>query len=836
MNLLNFLKGAITPKTSGGKGNIPYNLMSLLEGLRKKIPPSVEKTIQEDIFAPLRGAAETRAQAKTPMQLAQKMPSIAGQSLLASLGLFGSPFNIVGREAESQLRKVPGMGTQERFGVIPPIAGFGLSIFTPSGISGKAIKGVKLIRNLHPEDAQELMGLIPKIQSAAKKISPDELNDLQTLAERYLPKEYWTATNKTLANIFDQALEKIKAPSPGIKEMLTSQKGFIQIPEKAPGWAKEELDKIITHGEVPTIKPDQIIANADKEINKEMGLTLIDKLTRIFPMSFESAKINSLGSAGKQIVNLGRRANALTIAKSSGMNRIMEEAGVKNLSPEEMKNFYLSREAKEPILNEAVQKARNVLDPIFESVKEKFAQEPGFQPIEDYAPRLANEAGRALFQKSPEEFIKVVTAQTGLDEAAVRKMLTQGERKAFFEYPRILPELEEKFRDFTVQPLLKWGKEVARRESILETFGVNDKNIKTLADETVKGLPFNQQLTRQKMIDEYTDLIKGKGRETAELPGVLNFVRNSMVVSKLTPFTTAANNVQGQIAAYLQDGIKGLADSMKVWEGGKMVKELGLDNIQGKFGDVIDPKGLSSKWMSLIGMNKSENFGIRQSAVASSHAIDRAFNILKKNPANDAAFKLLQKFGMYPERSMLDSDLAKGAISASEKAIGVIEGARQKMFFITPGERPMYAEKPAGSVAYIFHNYLLNQLNLFKQAPLHRQIAYLAVLAPITGLPIAYLRNIISGREQPQTPLEAWSQSVRYGAATPMDIVNSLSYGRGVESLALGGYAPYVGIAEDIAAGKRRTAAKDIFRALPVPGATLLAPRLFPAKSAQAKF
>jgi hypothetical protein len=573
---------------------------------------------------------------------------------------------------------------------------------------------------------------------------------------------------------------------------------------------------------------DQAAEKVSEGLDKVYGLNWQDKAAREVPITFQSTKIRSLGEGGQELATRGVRTNAKSIYYTGQMYKAFDEAGLYKLTPEETKNFYLSREGSEQVMNQNVAKMREVLDPIIDNAP----AELGIDPIENYAPRLPNEAGKEFYNQNTSLLTDKIMESLGYSRDDALKVIAEGDKKAFFEYQRVLDNLPDEYRDFSAQPILRWGKEYARRKAYTEEFGLDDTVVNQAVGKATQGLPLDQQLSRRKLIDEYVTNIKGKGFQPSEMKGTLDFLRTSMVVSKLTPLTTVANELQSHVAAYLQHGVRGIIDTM----GSKdSVKGLGLEALRGKYGDEISSTGFSAKWMKWIGMEPSEQRGILRSAKATETSIDRAFNTLVKDPSNEGARNFIKSFGMYPDDAALNAAIKTGKIDALEKVVGTIEGARQKMFFLTPGERPPYANTPQGSTAYIFHNYFLNQMNLLKNAPLHRQITYMAIIAPLTGLPLAYLRNIITGREQPQNPVEMYQQAVRYGPATPFDILNALGSERNQLSFIAGGYTPILSIASQASQGNIKGTARETFKAAPIPLASLIAPRLFPSKSAQTK-
>ena len=708
----------------------------------------------------------------------------------------------------------------------PKVLGFAAGIAVPLP-GGKISKGKSLVsqltKKLHPEDAKELMKLIPKIQAKGEKATSQELVDLQNLAERYLPKDLATATTKTIANKFDEVLKEIRAPSVGpgkISPVVPEGLPSVKIPARNPTVLIDELNK----GK----NVDDNISRLNKIMDAESGSTFKNKLIRAFPYADESARVSSTGRAGKEIVHRARRVNIRMMPEKAKAIKELDGAGLMDLTKEETTNLFLAREGKEAFMSTKVADVSNKLENTFIG---RAPKEIGFDPIGKYAPRRPNEEGRKfykeLLERDEDTIIERIMKDQGIeDKAEAARIYYGGDKKAFFEKARVLEELPRKYRDTSMQPWLDYAEEYARRKLVIEEFGVGDGIINSLKLE-VDGKDLA-------MVDKYINRIKGDVYDSQDLKGVADFIKTSMIVSKISPTTTVANEFQAQASSFLTDGVTGIVDSMKPG-GVKLSKELGLDQFKGKFGDFLDPKSLATKWMRAMGMTASEMRGINRAAKSSYEGIHRAWRRLVKNPQDVKAKKYIQDLSMYVDESALAKDLKAGHISAEELYTGSGEAARQKMFFPTKGERPPWANSPIGSSAYIFHNYVLHALNLLRKAPVHRQLAYVLVLAPIVGLPAAYLRNVLTGREQPTTPQEMFQQGIRYGPATPLELESSLGTERGQLSTITGGFSPYLSIATRMAQQDVGGTAKAAFKALPIPLAGLIANRLFPSKQQQQK-
>jgi hypothetical protein len=262
----------------------------------------------------------------------------------------------------------------------------------------------------------------------------------------------------------------------------------------------------------------------------------------------------------------------------------------------------------------------------------------------------------------------------------------------------------------------------------------------------------------------------GKIDNATEVDPIYRYLKTSMVISKINPTTSLSNELQWHINSWLKYGTEGLKDATFGKEGNTLVKELGLDNLKGKIADEMGAESFSAKWMKAMGMESSEARNYKRAASAAYGAIEKSWEALKKNPADQIAKDALRKHAMFPTDADLAKALSDGTIPDYEMKMGVMEGVRRTIFYQSPGERPVWANSGAGSTAYMFHNYIVSQMQLLADAPLSRQLAYVAVIAPITGLPIMILRKMLRGDPLPEKPEDWYIESATSGPGTPYDV------------------------------------------------------------------
>lgn len=604
-------------------------------------------------------------------------------------------------------------------------------------------------------------------------------------------------------------------PKPG----TVLEKGRITSP-----WTTTEKAKVPVPDEMTKATPDQTQMVLDQlvrpaEVNtglKQKAKQKVNDLSRLNPYQFESSKIEGFGPAGKELTIRGRRANATQILTAGELKKTIKQTGVAEFTPQEQVNWRASLEGKATPVNERVAQATNQWREIFD----KYGKETEVEMLENYFPRGLNETGKNFFSdmKNRDMLVEEVMRQEGMDRVNAIKYVDKSLRRGGFEYGRVLPDLPDEYRMSPIDEVYRWATDVSRRRGIIQEFGKKNEIADNLLAEIGRGE--KNEFGMKSQAQEYVNRVMGKDMSYSDLNPLYNFLQQSMVVSKLSPLTTAANELQAHVNSYLDYGVRGLADATLGRGGKQLIKELGLDDIKGKYGDEINPNSMATKWMKGIGMEASETRGITRSAVATKGAIERAFNDLRKDPTNMKAKKVLNDHAMYLDDAQLAKDLIDGRMSAHEMQIGIVEGTRRKMFFSTPGERPPWANAGAGRVAYTFKNYIMNQMKLLAKAPPQRQLAYMMVIAPLTGLPIMVLRKMIQGKPLPEDPADWYIESATAGPGTPFDIARSLNINP--VSFGAGGFSPAIDLATS--KNKVKSAASNF------PLQSLYLNRLFPPK------
>lgn len=543
----------------------------------------------------------------------------------------------------------------------------------------------------------------------------------------------------------------------------------------------------------------------------------VDKLATLNPWRFETGKIESYGPEGKELVTKGRRVNAQAITTAGDLRKVNTELGIPKLKIAEQTNLRDVMEGKAQPANENISQIATRL----REVMNKYGQETGSPIIENYYPRRLNEAGRKFYQlpENKEALVSTLMEQNGMNRMEALNLLDRGLKRGSFEFERILPDVPKEFRLDPVEELYRWENEIARRKGIIQEFGPKDEIVNDLISKIGVGDKYEAKYKSD--AKAYVDRVAGRVYEQTPLDPVYNFLKDAMVVSKINPLTTVGNELQGHISSYLDYGIKGLTDATFGSKGNKLVSELGLDNLKGKIGDEVQAGSFTSKWLKAVGMEGSEIRGFKRTASSTYSAIKRAFETLKKDPTNVDAKKLLTEHAMFPEDVDLARALMKGEIPDNEMKIGIVEGVRKKMFFNTPGERPAWANTGAGKAAYTFHNYVLSQMQLLSKAPVHRQLAYLMVIAPLAGLPTMLLRRAIQGKPLPKDPLDWYASTSSAGPGTPTDLYQSLAINP--TSFITGSFSPII----DMITSKNKL--KTAFQHF-VPGGNILKDRLFPKK------
>lgn len=595
------------------------------------------------------------------------------------------------------------------------------------------------------------------------------------------------------------------------------------------GKSKVQSDLMAGAADQAGIKPPP----AEVPINKPATDTILEKLVRtdkppsniqqkmtdmskLNPYQFEAKKIENMGKTGQDLVTLGRRANNTAIVTAGELHNIIKTTAIDKLPIDQQLNLRDVIEGKAPASSPQIQQLADTWKQVFN----KYGQETQSTMIDNYFPRKLNDAGKAFYNQPENQapILDKITADTGMSRIDALNMMKRGLRKGSFENARVLDQVPPEFRANPIDEIYNWATDVSRRKGIIQNFGPKNEIANQLLSDIGKGSTKELQMKQQ--AQDYVNRIMGKDYSHSDLDPVYNFLRQGMVISKLNPLTTVANEMQGQINSFLDYGIKGLYNSTFGKGGNKLIDELGLRELNGKFGDTINPDSFASKWMKVIGMQSSEIRGFSRTAVATDRAITRAFDALKKDPTNIAAKQLLNDHAMYVDDQVLANDLRAGKISDFERKIGIVEGVRRKMFFSTPGEKPAWANGGAGGTAYTFHNYILNQMSLLSRATPARQLAYLMVIAPMTGLPSLVLRRMIQGKKMPKNPLDWYISAASSGPGTPFDISQSLSINP--VSFAAGGFNPLIDLATS--KNKAKSAASNL------PGSSLYLNRLFPSK------
>lgn len=558
-----------------------------------------------------------------------------------------------------------------------------------------------------------------------------------------------------------------------------------------------------------------------------------NKAARNFPYSFESSKVASYGKAGKELVARGRRAAHKALLTKSEFMKINKDLGMNILTDEQWTNVRRVMEGKASPTSDVSAAMASKLRKIMDDWANKL--ELGDRRIPNYFPRFLSEEGQEAFRHATtsSDIVKQIASKQGisLQQAMeqLRNAVERSSRKGSFEFPRVVDDLPESFRKNPLEEVLAWENEVARRFGVMDEFGKNVERGKSLVnDMALMGKSLNEQIHISKLGKGYLDKVIGKSGNYTDIAPIFNFLKQSMVVSKLNPITSVANEMQAFISSYLDEGWEGVIKANNK-ANDELIDSFGLDNLKGKIGDELQAEGFATKWMRWIGMEASEVRGFKRAARATYSGIEKAWDVLKKNPTDEASLRYLRQHGMFVDPEVLNKALQTGELPDIEMKMGVLEGVRRKMFFQVSGERPSWATTDAGSVAYIFHNYLLSQMSLLAQAPLSRQLVYLGLIAPITGVPIYTLRQAIysalSGEpaEMPQSPLEWFVKASTAGAATPLDVIELTKNKDRILSYAAGGFSPVI---DTLTSGRPLKTATESF----VPGGSLLSKMLFKDK------
>lgn len=612
-----------------------------------------------------------------------------------------------------------------------------------------------------------------------KSITFDE--PLSSMGERrfFGLQDDWKATKEILPNgkikytnpdFYNKAVvpKPKELPIPG--DQLTNEQLAMEALQRSRG----ELLPWETAGETTPVTPEVPAATSatlDRIVPPKEGI--IKKtgayLGEINPYRFESTRIQKMGPAGEELVMRGRRASHTAIIETGKLNAMNERLGLNKLPEEQWTNLRGVLEGREQPATPEIANLATQLRSFFN----QYAQETQVNVAENYFPRRLNEAGRKFYNLPENRSVLLDRLeQEGYSRTDANSIVSNGLRRGGFEFERILPDVPDQYRATPLDELHQYQAEVARRKGIIEQFGPKDQIAQKLINDIGRGDVKEADMKTQ--AQAYVDRLAGRTSTSTAADPIYNFMKSAMVVSKINPTTTIANELQAHINSYLDYGVKGLADATFGRGGNTLVKELGLDQVRGKFDTDLEASNFASRWMKVVGMEGSEIRGFERTAVSTKNAIQRAFETLKKDPTNTQALKLLHDHAMFIDDASLTRSLLKGEIPPEEMQFGIVEGIRRKMFFNTPGERPAWATKGLGSASYTFKNYINSQLKLLAQAPPHRQLAYMMVLAPTTGLPILVLRRLIAGQPLPDNPLDWYASAATAGPGTPIDIVRSL--------------------------------------------------------------
>lgn len=668
--------------------------------------------------------------------------------------------------------------------------------------------GVKAVKNklitepqarLTTQTAQGMLGMKepvkPQLQlpSGKKPLIPEPVKNYTELPQSLMGKP-----NKVLPQ-FTKEEPYITRGEPVVERIMSQEKSAIPKPSQGDVQTTQILDKLVKPG-----------------VAKE---NIGTKLAKLNPFRFESGKIESYGPAGKEIVTRGRRAFSRSVITAGEFRKLNEQTGMSKLPLNELNNFRDVMEGKAQPISPKVSELVSVWKPVME----KYGSQSDVQMVENYFPRRLSEAGRKFYElpENKEGIIQAIMKDRGIDRAKAVNVMGSGLKKGSFEFERVLKDVSPEMRKTPLEELYAWQNEVARRTGVIQEFGKKDEIASRLLSKLGKDSKYEMQQKAE--AQTYIDRVAGRVYNVSELDPIYNFLKGSMVVSKLNPLTTISNELQGHINSWLQYGDKGLADATFGKGGNKLVKELGLDTLKGKIGDEVVANSWATKWMKIIGMEGSEVRGFGRTAQSTYGAINRAFESLKKNPSDVKSYKLLKEHGMFIDDLELAKAIKEGKIPDIEMKLGLVEGVRQKMFFQAPGERPTWANSGAGSASYTFKNYVLSQMQLLAKAPVERQLAYTMVLAPILGLPVLALRRAIQGKPLPDNPSDLYVESASSGPGTPFDIYKSATNKDFLLNTILGGFGPVA----DIATAPNKP--KALIKAT-VPFSSLFLNRLFPPK------
>lgn len=669
-----------------------------------------------------------------------------------------------------------------------------------------------------------------------EQVSPKNLTrDL--LSEFLTPEGQENIKGQYYDQFLPEAQGKSKSFNPKIETMQEKPQSMMDRILKGEE-PKPKADVVMDE---PAIAENSIVENptGSKSIRDRIGSARNEfTKSRLNVLGFESDKVGAYGKPGKELVTRVKRAYARTMGTKQEFRNINKSIDLEALTPDEAINIRDVIEGRSQPINPKVQNITQKLTEMFDT----WGAKTKVKKIENYFPRRLNEKGQTEFAKisTNDAIVQHIAKERNISPSDAIELIRGSVRKGAFEHERILSHIPDQWREDPIKEILSWQEEVSRRYGVIEELGKNVKTVegkqipefaKKLMDEMVQqGKTTQEQGYIKNQASNYLDRIIGRTDNYSDpiLMNVTKALKTGMVVSKLNPLTTVANELQGFINSYVDYGVKGLADSMKSG-GDELIKQTGITGMKSKIFDEFSAGKFAENWMKGIGMEASEQRGFSRTARSTYGAINRAWEAVKKNPNDTEAIKLLKDHAMFVDDATLAKAIKTGTIPPEEMQIGIVTGVQNKMHFFSPGERPAWASNPVGSTAYMFHNYLLAQMKLLSKAPLHRQLAYLSVVAPVTGIPILVLRRTIqaflSGNEVdlPKNPADWFIQGSASGSGTPADLAEVARNPQFLLSYILGGFSPLAEVASS------RNLPKTAIRNF-TPGGTMLQNWMFPKK------
>src|SRR3989344_2577589 len=525
--------------------------------------------------------------------------------------------------------------------------------FIAQGVGGTLLQA--------PKTGFEMLGkpgVIPERIGPIKSLDLQK-RELQAMGAGPLVSTLVPSGSAILANL---GLRSQVKPKVGIPQAATEIGKPKEI--ETPAFLREETK--------PTLSEPAAGKNLFSRImDRFVGEETRGRIKREIPIFKESEQVKSIGPSGAELVTRGRRAQARQMIARGEFTKLNKATGYDKFTLDEKKSLIYSLEGKAQPFNEKVAKAV----PVYQEMFDKWGDLTKVEKIPSYAPRRFNQFGiQQLLKKGelPTDLNKLVNdlaEKLAMDPLDVRQMLAGGKRKSFFEYERVLDDIPGEYRDFNA--ITEYQKQAARRYGIIQEFGKEEQTARSLINRAAEeGTTVPQQEKYRNLAQDYFDRVAGKTYTFDEIAGVNRYLRDSMIVSKLNPLTTMANETQGHVNAWLMEGTRGLKDLMTK-DGGKIVKELGLENLSGmRVGDKVQAQSFAGKWMKAIGFEGSEKRNVARAAAASDGIIGRDWNVLKNDPQNAAARTPLQKLGKFIDDAVLKEALKKGELPPEEYAIG----------------------------------------------------------------------------------------------------------------------------------------------------------------------